>query len=185
MKILVAGIGNIFFGDDGFGVEVANRLATMELPAEVRVVDYGIRGMHLAYDMLAGYDVTVLVDAVPRAAEGKGGVQQGGVQQSGDQGDGPGTVYVIDVAEAGAGVLAQPRQLDPHGMTPDAVLAHLHTLGGDPGHVFVVGCVPADCDERIGLSPSVAAAVENGVTAVIELVRTQLAVHQIRKVPIS
>jgi hydrogenase maturation protease len=154
--ILVAGIGNIFFADDGFGVEVAHRLLETDLPPEVRVVDYGIRGMHLAYDMLAGYDITILVDAVPR-------------------GDVPGTVYVIDVTSAGSEALKPPRQLDPHGMTPDAVLELLGTLGGNPGHVFLVGCEPADADERIGLSPAVSAAVETGVTAVVDLIHSQLA----------
>jgi hydrogenase maturation protease len=154
--ILVAGIGNIFFADDGFGVEVAARLSRMALPAEVKVVDYGIRGLHLAYDMLAGYDVTILVDAVPR-------------------GDEPGTIYVIDVTAAGAGALKPPRQLDPHGMTPDAVLELFGTLGGDPGQVFVVGCEPADASERIGLSPAVTAAIDTAVTAVVDLIHTQLA----------
>ncbi len=90
MMILVAGIGNIFFADDGFGVEVAQRLARRARCRDgVKVVDYGIRGMHLAYDMLAGYDVTILVDAVPR-------------------GDEPGTVYVIDVTAAGTDALGRP-----------------------------------------------------------------------------
>jgi hydrogenase maturation protease len=155
MRILVAGIGNIFFADDAFGVEVVHRLAAVDLPPEVRVVDYGIRGMHLAYDILAGYDVTILVDAVPR-------------------GDEPGTIYVIDVTSAGTDALRPPRQLDPHGMTPDAVLDLVATLGGDPGHVFVVGCEPADAGERMGLSPAVAAALDTGVAAVIDLIHTQL-----------
>jgi hydrogenase maturation protease len=154
--ILIAGIGNIFFGDDGFGVEVARRLTFVDLPPEVRVIDYGIRGMHLAYDMLAGYDVTILVDAVPR-------------------GDAAGTIYVIDVTSAGAGALTAPRQLDPHGMTPDAVLDLLGTLGGHPGRLFVVGCEPADTGERIGLSPAVTAAIDTAVTAVVDLVHSQLA----------
>jgi hydrogenase maturation protease len=157
-RILVAGIGNIFFGDDGFGVEVAHRLAGVELPAGTKVVDYGIRGVHLAYDMLAGYDVTILVDAVSR-------------------GDEPGTVSIIDVGARGAVELASipvGPVLDPHGMTPDAVLEHVRTLGGDPGHVFVVGCEPADCDERIGLSDAVTAAVDVAVTAVADLVAEQL-----------
>jgi hydrogenase maturation protease len=160
-RILVAGIGNIFFGDDGFGVEVAHRLAEVELPATAKVVDYGIRGVHLAYDMLAGYDVTILVDAVSR-------------------GDEPGTVSIIDVGQRSAAGAGEPASipagpvLDPHGMTPDAVLEHVRTLGGDPGHVFVVGCEPADCDERIGLSDAVTAAVDVAVTAVVELVAEQL-----------
>jgi hydrogenase maturation protease len=151
MKILVAGIGNIFFGDDGFGVEVAARLTRVELPDQVKVVDYGIRGIHLAYDMLEGFDVVVLVDAVSR-------------------GDEAGTVSVIDVTAAGTAALAAPRQLDPHGMTPDAVLDLVGTLGGELGQVYVIGCEPADCDERIGLTTLVAAAVDLGVQAVVDLV---------------
>jgi hydrogenase maturation protease len=151
VSVLVAGIGNIFFADDGFGVEVARRLSRVEMPVGVTVVDYGIRGMHLAYDLLAGYDVTILVDAVPR-------------------GDAPGTIYVIDVTAAGAGSIRPPRQLDPHGMTPDAVLDLLATLGGDPGQVYVVGCEPATTDEQIGLSPAVTDVIDDAVGAVMELI---------------
>jgi hydrogenase maturation protease len=153
-RILVAGIGNIFFTDDGFGVEVARRLASIEMPAGVTVVDYGIRGVHLAYDLLNGYDVTILVDAMPR-------------------GDAPGTVYVLDVSQADQH-RAHPRQLDPHGMTPDAVLAHVATLGGSPGRVYVVGCEPADTSEGIGLTEAVTTAVPLGVAAVQELVTAAL-----------
>jgi hydrogenase maturation protease len=151
---LVAGIGNIFLGDDGFGVEVANRLATQPQPPGVRVADYGIRGMHLAYDLLAGYHATILVDAMPR-------------------GEAPGTVYVLDVGRAPHELSEQP--VDAHGMQPQAVLTLLASLGGDPGHVFVVGCEPADLGERIGLSAPVAAAVDQAVQAVVDLVAEQLA----------
>jgi hydrogenase maturation protease len=151
-KVLVAGIGNIFFGDDGFGVEVARRLSTMELSDQLRVADYGIRGMHLAYDLLAGYDVTILVDAVSRGGP-------------------PGTIYVLDVA----GLRPAGRQLDPHGMTPDAVLELAVSLGAELGRVFVVGCEPACVDERIGLSPVIAASVQAGAGAVLDLAREQLA----------
>jgi hydrogenase maturation protease len=151
-RILVAGIGNIFFGDDGFGCAVAERLLARSLPDGVTVVDYGIRGMHLAYDMLAGYDATILVDAVPR-------------------GDEPGTIYVIDVTSVGADTLRPSRQLDPHGMTPDAVLDLHRTLGGEPSRIYVVGCEPANTDEEIGLGPAVAASVDTAVTAVMDLVQ--------------
>ena len=155
MKILVAGIGNVFFADDGFGVEVAHRMLGNPVPDGVTVVDYGIRAMHLAYDMLAGYDVTILVDAVPR-------------------GDAPGTIYVINVTAAGTDTLRPPRQLDPHGMTPDAVLDLLGTLGGEPGQVYVVGCEPASTHEEIGLSPVVTAAIDTAVTAILQLVEKSL-----------
>lgn len=150
-RCLVACIGNIFFADDGFGVEVARSLATAELPPDVNVVDYGIRGVHLAYDLLAGYEVTILVDAI-------------------DRGDQPGTVSVLDVTSAGNQLAGHPRQLDPHGMAPDAVLEHVAALGGSPGQVYVVGCQPANTDEAIGLSASVAAAIPTAVDAVLDLV---------------
>ena len=120
MKTLVAGIGNIFFGDDGFGVEVANRLAGRELPAGVRLGEYGIRGIHLAYELLEGYDTLVLIDAVPMGQ-------------------------------------------------PASVLGARAHLGGRVGRVLVVGCQPESIDERLGLSPPVAAAVEVAADEVIKL----------------
>ncbi|GAB2998433.1 hydrogenase maturation protease [Amycolatopsis acidiphila] len=146
-RVLVAGIGNIFLGDDGFGVEVARRLATAGLPPQVQVADYGISGLHLAYELLDGYDTTILVDAAPRGGE-------------------PGTVYVIEPGDGGD----EPAgPLDAHGMQPDVVLRLLRTLGGDTRRVLVVGCEPADVGEGIGLSPRVAAAVPAAVELVMEL----------------
>ena len=151
MKILVAGVGNIFFADDAFGVEVAHRLCQITMPVGVKVVDYGIRGLHLAYDMLDGYDVTILLDAAPR-------------------GEQPGTISVIDVTAAGTDALRSEHQLDPHGMTPDAVLDLVATLGGIAGQVYVVGCEPETTDEQIGLSPAVRGAVDAAVATVLKLV---------------
>src|SRR5512133_2745948 len=126
-RMLVAGVGNIFLGDDGFGVEVANRLARETLPEWVRVADYGIRGLHLAYELAdGGYETTVLVDAVPRGGP-------------------PGTVYLI---EPDARALAAGAQADAHSMTPEAVFAAVHALGGNPGRVLIVGCEPSDTGER-------------------------------------
>ncbi len=149
-RILVAGIGNTFLGDDGFGVEVANRLAAREQPRGVEVRDFGIRGMDLAFALGEGYDAAVFVDAVPRE-------------------EAPGTVFVIEpelaAAEGGA-------PLDAHGMDPVKVLALARELGGAPDRVLVVGCQPAavmgdDADELVGeLSPPVAAAVETAVAEV-------------------
>ena len=142
--MLVAGIGNLFRGDDGFGPEVVRRLvATDDLPAGVRAVDYGIRGLHLAYDLLDGYDALVIVDALP--------------------GDGPpGTVSVLEVGpdDLAAG------ELDPHGMAPVAVLGGVADLGGRLPPTYVVGCTPDDTEEGIGLSRAVAAAVPDAMTAV-------------------
>ncbi|MFJ2865798.1 hydrogenase maturation protease [Kitasatospora sp. NPDC087314] len=150
--VLVAGVGNIFLGDDGFGVETVRRLAAHPVPTGVEVVDVGVRGVDLAYRLLDGYRTAVLVDATCR----------GGV---------PGTVYLI---EAAAEPLEAP-VLDGHRMGPDAVLALLATLaagtGGEPpGRVLVVGCEPASLEEGIGLSTLVAAAVEEAVQMILRVV---------------
>jgi hydrogenase maturation protease len=146
-RILVAGIGNIFLGDDGFGSEVARRLMSQTLPAEVRVTDYGIRGMHLAYDLLDGYAALVLIDALP----GRG--------QPGDL-----TLLEVGPDDLGTG------EIDAHGMDPVAVLASLGTLGGKLPRTFVVGCQPLDVGDGIGLTAPVATAVEPAVQMVCRLV---------------
>jgi hydrogenase maturation protease len=145
-NVLVAGIGNIFLGDDGFGVEVATRLAAERLPDGVRVVDFGIRGVHLAYELLDGYDVLVLVDALPL-------------------GEAPGTLAVVEpdgVALPDPGDDAAPA-LDAHNMSPTVVLGMLAGLGGSVGRIVIVGCQPATLEEGIGLSPAVADAVDRAV----------------------
>ena len=155
-RTLVACLGNIFLSDDGFGVEVARRLAREELPDGTTVTDYGIRGMHLAYDLAQGWDATILVDATPRGGE-------------------PGTVYVIEPERqqpsAGGEGLTGSMLLDAHGMQPDVMLAMAGTLGAEAGRVLVVGCEPASVAEGIGLSGAVAAAVEEAARVVMELVR--------------
>ncbi|MCW2762170.1 MAG: peptidase [Marmoricola sp.] len=145
MTILVAGIGNLFNSDDGFGPEVVRRMGG-RADADVRVVDYGIRGMHLAYDLLDGYDALVIVDAVPR-------------------GDSPGEVTVLEV---GPDDLAH-EDFDPHGMNPVAVLASLDSLGGTLPPTYVVGCRPASTEDGIGLSEAVEAAVPPAVGVVERL----------------
>jgi hydrogenase maturation protease len=151
-RMLIAGVGNIFLGDDGFGVEVAGRLASADLPDWVRVADYGISGMHLAYDLAEGYETTILVDAAPR-------------------GDVPGTVYVIEPEIGRPAANRGNPLLDGHGMQPDVVFGMLDLLGTDAGRVLVVGCEPASVEEGIGLSPPVAAAVDEAVRVVLDLVR--------------
>ena len=145
-RVLLAGIGNIFLGDDGFGVEVATRLGRQAVPDGVQVADYGIRGVHLAYELLDGYDTLVLVDAVP-------------------MGETPGTLAVIEpetpAAPVGGDDVAPV--IDAHSMSPGVVLGMLAGLGGSVDRVVVVGCEPATLDEGIGLSPAVAAAVEPAV----------------------
>jgi hydrogenase maturation protease len=154
-RVLVAGIGNLFLGDDGFGPEAPRRLAGPPLPPGVRVVDYGIRGMHLAYDLLDGYDELVVVDAVPR-------------------GGAPGDVVVLEVGEDDL----EAGDFDAHGMEPTAVLSSLGSLGGRLPRTYVVGCEPADTDEGIGLSPPVAAAVGPAMDAVLRLLTAQKAVPE-------
>jgi len=146
-RVLVAGIGNIFLGDDGFGVEVVKALAGTGLPPWVQVADYGIAGLHLAYDLLGGYDTTILLDATPHGRP-------------------PGTLTLI---EADTGDNAAEPRIDAHGMQPDVVFRLLGLLGGDAGRVLLVGCEPACLDEGIGLSPEVTAAVPAAVRAVTEL----------------
>ena len=155
-RTLVACLGNIFLSDDGFGVEVARRLARQDLPEGVRVTDYGIRGMHLAYDLAEGFDTTILVDTAQR-------------------GDEPGTVYLIEPEpqagpQAGQGDAASLTLFNAHGMQPDLVLSLAGSLGGDAGRVLVVGCEPATLEEGIGLSAPVAAAVDEAAAMVTRLV---------------
>jgi hydrogenase maturation protease len=160
MKVLVAGIGNIFLGDDGFGVEVANRLSRLPPVEGVQVADFGIRGLHLAYELLGGYDALVLVDAVP-------------------MGEAPGTVAII---EPDLDAIRPPDDelaptLEAHSMNPVLVLGMLASLGGSVDRVRIVGCEPAVIDEGIGLSAAVTAAVEPAVDAVHEVL-ADLAGHE-------
>jgi hydrogenase maturation protease len=155
-QVLVAGIGNVFLTDDGFGSEVARRLAAYPLPEGVRVTDYGIRGMHLAYDLLDGYAGLVVIDALP--GEGK-----------------PGDLSVLEVGPEDLG----EGELDAHGMAPVAVLASLGQLGGSLPPTYVVGCQPADVGEGMGLTPEVAAAVEPAIALVFEVLSEHLAIAAI------
>ncbi|MET1156413.1 hydrogenase maturation protease [Arthrobacter sp.] len=162
-RVLVAGVGNVFLRDDGFGPEVARLLASdAYLPPGVDVVDYGIRGMHLAYDLLAGVDVLVLVDAVPP----KAGVPDSTSGTDGDGGRTPGSIHVLRIRSRD---LDGGASLDPHGMDPAAVLGRLRTLGGERPVTYVVGCVPDDVSEGIGLTAPVAAALPEAIAAVVEL----------------
>jgi len=180
--LLVAGIGNIFLSDDGFGVEVVSRLAGADLPAGVRLADYGIRGMHLAYD-LASYEQAILIDAAPR-------------------GEPPGTVYVIEpdlprrasadpeqarecpvttpigavTGHSRAGALAASPFFDAHGMQPDVVFGMLDQLTETdqrPSRILVVGCEPATVEYGMGLSEPVASAVDEAVRVVLGLIAEQ------------
>jgi len=150
-RTLIAGIGNIFLGDDGFGVEVARRLAERTLPDGVRVVDFGIRGFDLAYALLDDIDRAILVDAVPRGAA-------------------PGTLYVIEPCLETPDSAAM---LQPHGMDPVRVLNMARTLGGDLPPIRILGCEPATLgspeEPVMGLSDAVLAAIPEAMRLVESL----------------
>jgi hydrogenase maturation protease len=153
--ILVAGIGNIFLGDDGFGPEVVRYLAASEqppLPADVRLIDYGIRGVHLCYDLLDGYAALIIVDALPHAGS-------------------PDEVTVLAVGPQA--LAATDDGYDPHGMNPVAVLAGLPALGGTLPPTYVVGVRPMDLNEGIELSAPVREAVPLAADAVRVLLATR------------
>jgi len=146
-RVLVAGVGNIFRSDDGFGPAVAAALLARPLPEGVRVVDYGIRGVHLAFDLADGVDTLILVDTVP------------------DAGGGPGSVAVIETEPGSLGTVT----FDAHDLDPGSVLRSLGTLGQDLPRTLIVGCQPAELGDGIGLSESVEAAVRVAVDKVVQL----------------
>ena len=166
-KVLVAGVGNVFLGDDGFGVEVARRLVSEEFPDGVDVADFGIRGVHLAHQLLEGYDTFILIDAVAR-------------------GEAPGTVFVIEPDFERADN-PQRREngflLDAHGLDPELVLGMVKDWGGAIGRVLIVGCEPAEVEERMGLSDSVARAVDGAVKLVRELISDDFPTNSKSAVP--
>jgi len=151
--ILMACVGNIFLGDDAFGVEVAQRLMGRKLPESVRVVDFGIRGFDLAYALMDDYEAIILVDAVPR-------------------GDAPGTLYTIEPDLNVVHENADP-MLETHGMNPMKVLSMVKAMGGSPKRILVVGCEPepgTEDEERMGLSEPVRAAVDEAVIMIESLI---------------
>lgn len=152
MKILVAGVGNIFFGDDAFGCEVANFLLARPQREGVRVADFGIRSYDLAYAMMDDYDATILIDASSR-------------------GEKPGTVYLIEPEIKKLDESAD-EVVNAHSMNPVRVLQLVRSLGGKPKNLFVVGCEPdvlESVDGRIGLSEKVRAAIEPAIEMIDQL----------------
>lgn len=156
-SILVACIGNIFLGDDGFGVEVAKRLAAQEFPAAVRVIDFGIRGFDLAYALQDGYETTILVDAYPHGQ----------------------TAGTVSLVEPDLSRLDEPQNVprqgmvETHGMNPLNVLRMASTMNGGLKRVLLIGCEPADFggeEGRMGLSAPVEAAVDEAVIMVASVV---------------
>jgi hydrogenase maturation protease len=151
--ILVAGIGNIFLGDDGFGVEVARRLLSRPQPTAVRVIDFGIRGFDLSYALQDGYDTTILVDAYPHGQK-------------------PGTVSVVE-PDLNHFASAPGGYIQPHAMNPMNVLQMAKAMNGSIKRVLLVGCEPQDLggDEgHLGLSEAVEAAVDAAVDKIEALV---------------
>jgi hydrogenase maturation protease len=151
--ILVAAVGNLWLGDDGFAGEVAKRLRERGVPEDVAVADFGTGGLDLAYEVMRGYDALVLVDVSRQRGE-------------------PGTLYVMEVdpdtIEAG---IEDGAMIDPHGMDPQTVLRFVKATGGWPGKVVVVACEPDQVEEvSLGLSPRVEAAVDRAVDLVVETV---------------
>jgi hydrogenase maturation protease len=152
MRTLIAGLGNIFDSDDGFGVAVIRELGGESWPDGVELCDFGIRGVHLAYQLLEGYELVVIVDAVSRGAV-------------------PGTLYVIDhAADADRRTLGDEPMLDTHDLNPDAVLALVPELGGTLGRVVVIGCEPQTLAPGMELSMAVAGSVDKAARLVRETV---------------
>lgn len=162
-RVLVAGVGNMFLGDDGFGVEVARLLADRPLPDEARVEDFGIRGFDLACALLAGHELVVLVDAAPR-------------------GGAPGTLYLIEPEmPQKSGQQPAGAQLEMHALDPVKVMAMAAMLGGPLARVLVVGCEPDPAslveheDQFLGLSDAVRAAIPKALELVERLLGEALA----------
>jgi hydrogenase maturation protease len=161
-RLLVAGIGNIFLGDDAFGSEVVRRLAERPLPEDVRVVDFGIRGLDLAYALLDGYEMVILVDAAPR-------------------GGSPGTLYVLEpeVGEPPGPADAGPL-IDVHGMDPAKVLRLAAALGGPISRLLLVGCEPGPIPETEDDLPTMCAPVRAAVEEAVSLVESLI--HRLQTV---
>jgi len=152
-RILVAGIGNSWLRDDGFGGEVVKRLEARELPEGAVVLDFGTGGLDLAYEVMRGYDALVLVDVSRQGGE-------------------PGTLYVMEASEEEVEAGIEDGQvINPHAMDPQTVLRFVKTIGAWPGKVVVIACEPAQVEEMgLGLSDEVARAVDGAVDLVAKTV---------------
>jgi len=152
-RILVAGIGNAWMMDDGFGSAVAERLGERELPAEAAVFDFGTGGLDLAYEVMRGYDGLILVDVSRQGGE-------------------PGTLYVMEADEADVEAGIEDGQvINPHAMDPQTVLRFVKSVGAWPGKVVVIACEPAGVEEMgLGLSSEVEAAVDRAVDLVLSTI---------------
>jgi hydrogenase maturation protease len=152
-SILVAGVGNAWLRDDGFGGEVARRLSERELPDAVSVMDAGTGGLDLAYEVMRGYDALVILDVSKQGGE-------------------PGTLYVMEPDESDVeGGIEDGELINPHGMDPQTVLRFVKSIGAWPGRVVVIACEPADVEDMgWGLSESVSEAVDRAIDLVLETV---------------
>jgi hydrogenase maturation protease len=152
-QVLVAGIGNAFLRDDGFGGQVAKKLEERKLPEGVSVFDFGTGGLDLAYEVMRGYHALILID-ISR------------------QGEAPGTLYVMEPdADDVGGPIEDGETIDPHGMDPQTVLRFVKAIGGWPGKVIVIACEPTSVEETgWGLSDEVAGAVDGAVELVVKTV---------------
>jgi hydrogenase maturation protease len=160
-RILVAGVGNIFLGDDAFGVEVAQRLAKRPLPDGVRVVDFGIRGLDLAFALLDGYEAVVLVDAAPRGGP-------------------PGSLYVLEPElETTPSPAEEAPLMETHNMDPARVLRLVAALGGQVERLLIVGCEPETTGGEHVMPVEMSAAVRAAVDEAVGLVESLVAkLHQ-------
>ena len=152
-QILVAGVGNAWLRDDGFGGEVAKSLSERQLPDGVQVMDFGSGGLDLAYEVMRGYDALILLDISRQGGE-------------------PGTLYVMEASEADVeGTIEDGQVLDPHGMDPQTVLRFVKYVGGWPGRVLVVACEPEVVEDvGFGLSDAVTQSVERAVGVVLDTI---------------
>jgi hydrogenase maturation protease len=157
-RILIGGIGNIFHGDDAFGVEVVRRLVSDRFPDNVRVADFAIRGYDLAFALLEGYETAIIVDAVKRGAK-------------------PGTIYLIEIETEHLNGTHGP--VDAHSMNPLRVLELARQVGGPIGRVLLLGCEPEsfgpEDEGRMGLSEVVQSAIEPAADRIRRLVTSLLA----------
>jgi hydrogenase maturation protease len=152
-KVLVAGIGNIFLGDDAFGVEVVQRLQQRTLPENVQVKDFGIRSYDLAYSLMLDWDLVILVDALPRGGK-------------------PGTIYTME-PELPAGDTAA--NIDAHTMNPVAALQLVSALGGKVGRLLVVGCEPGRLEPSPDGTFALTVPVSHAVAGAIEIIENLVA----------
>jgi len=150
-RVLVAGVGNIFLGDDAFGSEVAQRLLREKWPEDVHVRDFGISGLDLTFALLDGWDTVILVDVSPRGGE-------------------PGTLYTMEAEP----IEGAPETMDAHAMDPLRVLAAAKAMGAHWNRLLVVGCEPSpgavDPDGCPGMSPAVEHAVEEAAQMVRRMI---------------